>query len=197
MIGLRQRSSRGGTPKYKISVIVAACLFCGGIGAAFLIPIEATGPLSGELDALEQIVQMLKPFKVSTCVFIFFKNVSVLLLGFLLSPLLCLVPILTLLLNGWLLSSVSIPLIQEGSIVLLLAAILPHGILEIPAFIMGEAAALSFGLAVMPRIIRWRWSNFGETFKQNGKYLLIAILMLIPAAIIETYLTPTLIARCL
>lgn len=197
MIGLRQRISRGGAPKYKISVIVAACLFCGGIGAAFLVPIEATGPLSGEIDALEQIAQMLEPFKVSTCVFIFFKNASALLLGFLLSPLLCLVPILTLLLNGWLLSSISIPLIQEGSVVLLLAAILPHGILEIPAFIMGEAAAFSFGLAVMPRIARWRWSNFGGTIKQNGKYLLIAILLLIPAAIIETYLTPALIARYL
>jgi stage II sporulation protein M len=72
-----------------------------------------------------------------------------------------------------------------------LVSILPHGIFEIPAFIMAEAAALSFGLAVMKTLFNVRKRNvLGSTFRQGMKYMLIATLLLIPAAIIETYVTP-------
>ena len=58
-------------------------------------------------------------------------------------------PILALVVNGWLLAFVSAVVAEEKSLGFVLTGLLPHGIFELPALILGEAAALSFGTAVI------------------------------------------------
>ena len=71
---------------------------------------------------------------------------------------------------------------------------LPHGIFELPAFIMGEAAALSFGaMAVLVLFKKKRRDLLLPNLKQNLRYLMVALALLVPAAIIETYVTPLLL----
>ncbi|HEY51621.1 MAG TPA: stage II sporulation protein M, partial [Dehalococcoidia bacterium] len=71
------------------------------------------------------------------------------------------------------------------------AGLLPHGVLELPALIIGEAAALSFGAMVIIALIsRRRRSQLAPNLKQNVKYMALAFALLLPAAIIETYITP-------
>ncbi|MBI2287561.1 MAG: stage II sporulation protein M [Chloroflexi bacterium] len=71
---------------------------------------------------------------------------------------------------------------------------MPHGVFEIPALFIGEAAALSFGAAVMRVLFRGeRRSLLLPNLRQNLKYLTIALILLLPAAIIETYITPLLL----
>ena len=114
--------------------------------------------------------------------------------SFALSPVLCLLPILTLMLNGWLLTFVSSAVMQEKSLGFVLAGLLPHGIIEIPAFILGEAAALSFGAMVILVLFKKKQKNqLVPSLKQNFKYLMIAFALLVPAAIIETFVTPLLL----
>ena len=177
--------------KYKKWLYVAAGLFGIGMILGLVFPVSIGDLLSEDLAALQELGAILEPFKITTAIFIFIKNTSALLFSFIFSPILCLLPILALTANGWLLSFVSVAVIKEESITLLLAGLLPHGILEIPALIMGEAAALSFGtIAIIALISKNKRNLLLPGLKENTKYLLIACVMLLPAAIIETYITP-------
>ncbi len=181
--------------RYRFWVIIASGLFVIGIGAGLAIsaimPDDMNGLLSEELAALEELSTILEPFQVTTAVFIFLKNASVLLLSFIFSPILCLLPFLDLTFNGLLLSLVSALISQEESTGLLLAGLLPHGIFEIPALIIGEAAALSFGfMTIVALIFKEKRNLLLPNLKQNMKYFLLALALLVPAAIIETFVTP-------
>jgi stage II sporulation protein M len=181
--------------KYRGWILIAISLF--SIGLVFgIMPLESTTDLSSEgIAALEQLVDimvLLPPPLIA--LFIFFKNASALLLSFILSPILCLVPILTLTLNGLLLGSVSAMVVQEESLGFVLTALLPHGIFELPALIIGEAAALSFGaMVILAMFKQGARERLLPSLKQNLKYLVIAFGLLVPAAIIETYVTPLLL----
>ena len=180
---------------YKFWVIIASSLFIIGIGAGLVLsaitPDDINGLLSEELAALEELSTILEPFQMTTAIFIFLKNASVLLFSFIFSPILCLLPVLALAFNGLLLSYVSVIVVQEESLGFLLSGILPHGIFEIPAIIIGEAAALSFGaMTIIALISKNRRKLLLPNLKQNLKYLLLAFVLLVPAAIIETFITP-------
>lgn len=176
---------------YKKWLIVAAGLFGTGMVAGLTTPDSLADLLAKDLAALKELGNLLGPFKISTAVFIFLKNVSALLFSFLFSPLLCLLPILALTVNGWLLSFISVSVLQEESLGLLLAGVLPHGIFELPAIIIGEAAALSFGaLIIVALISKSKRNQVVPGLKQNLRYLLLACILLLPAALIETYITP-------
>ena len=157
----------------------------------FTVPLGIADFLAEDLAAFEELAAALGPFQVSTLLFIFFKNISALLFSFIFSPILCLFPIMALLLNGWLLAFVSSLVVQEKSLGFVLAALLPHGIFEIPALIIGETAALSFGaMALMALVSEERRKLLLPNLKQNARYLMVAGILLVPAAIIETYITP-------
>ena len=176
---------------YKKWILIAVCLF--GIGMAFGLatPVGIADLLAEDLAALEELGTILGPFKFSTAAFIFVKNVSVLLFSFIFSPILCLLPILALTVNGWILSFVSAAVVQEESLGLLLTVLLPHGIFELPAIIIGEAAALSFGtMAIIALISKEKRNQLLPNLKQNLRYLMVACVLLLPAAIIETYISP-------
>ena len=77
----------------------------------------------------------------------------------------------------------------------MLAGLLPHGIFELPAFILGEAAALSFGVVTLLALVKKERRNLLlPAFKRNLRYLAVALVLLVPAAIIEIYITPLLLA---
>jgi stage II sporulation protein M len=179
---------------YKWWILVALLIFSIGIALGLATPATSTNPISEEITALEKLSDLVAPFKVTTVIFIFLKNVIALLLSFALSPILCLMPVLTLSINGWILALVSGEIVQEKSLGFLLAGVLPHGIIELPALFIGEAAALSFGVAVMVALFRKeKRSLLSSSLKQNLRYLTIALALLLPAAIIETYITPLLV----
>ena len=181
--------------QYRFWILIACGLFVIGIGAG--IAVSAAMPesfvefFSEEMIALGELGEMFGPFEIGTAIFIFFKNVSVLVLSLVFSPILCLVPVIALVFNGSFLAFISPLVIQKESLGVLLLGLLPHGIFEIPAFIIGEAAALSFGATTIYALFSKRGSNvLLPVFKKNLKYLLLAFILLLPAAIIETYVTP-------
>ncbi|MFQ5997273.1 MAG: stage II sporulation protein M [Dehalococcoidales bacterium] len=176
---------------YKRWILVAVGLFAIGMAVGLAMPTDIADLLVEDLAALEELGNIFSPFKITTALFIFFKNVSALLVSFIFSPILCLTPILALTANGLVLSFVSSAVVQEESLGLLLAALLPHGIFELPALIMGEAAALSFGaMAIVALISKEKRNQLPPNLKQNLRYLVLAFALLLPAAIIETYITP-------
>jgi stage II sporulation protein M len=181
--------------RYRFWVLIAGGLFVVGMVIGLVIgatmPASIVDPLLEELSVLEQLSMFLDPFQATTVAFIFLKNVSALLFSFIFSPILCLIPVLALAFNGLLLSFVSVIVAQEKSLGLVVAGLLPHGIFEIPALIIGEAAALSFGaMTIIALISREKRKLLLPNLKKNLKYLLLAFGLLVPAAIIETFVSP-------
>jgi len=184
--------------RYGFWILTACILFVIGIGAGILVsavvPEDIVEFFSEEMTALGELGEIFSPFELSTAVFIYFKNVTALILSFIFSPILCLMPVIALVFNGSFISFISTLVLQEESLGFLLLGLLPHGIFELPAFIIGEAAALSFGATTIYALFSKRGSNIlMPVFKKNMKYLLLAFILLIPAAIIETYVTPLLL----
>ena len=179
---------------YKRWIFIATGIFGVGLALGLAKPSAIAGLITEEIALLEELGASITPFSILTLGFIFLKNAVALLASFFLSPILCLVPILSLTMNGWLLSFVAASVAQEESVGFVLAGLLPHGIIELPALIMAQAAALSFGTTVMlAPFIKERRKLLLPNFKKNLKYLLIALALLVPAAIIETYITPLLL----
>lgn len=177
---------------YQRWLLIAAFLFSLGLVLGLSTPPSSSGLLPENVTALEKFAEFLEPLPQPTVlVIIFVKNVSALLLSFALSPIFCLVPVVALVFNGWLLGIVSTAVIEEQSLGYLLAGLLPHGIFELPAFIMGEAVALSFGATALLTLFKKEGKSLlRHTLRQNLRYLGLALLLLLPAAVIETYLIP-------
>ncbi len=179
---------------YKKWIFIAIFLF--GIGLVFGLatPTSDINLLSEDIAALQELSNILVPFNFLTVILILVNNVATLLLSFALSPIFCLMPILALTANGWLIAFVSAAVIQEESLGFVLAGLLPHGIFELPAFILGEAAALSFGaMAILALFKKERRNLLLPGLKQNLRYLMVALVLLVPAAIVEIYITPLLL----
>ena len=179
---------------YKRWLFIAVFLF--GIGLAFGLSTPANNSLPSEYITAfeEQSASILTLPKPLIALFLFLKNTLALLVSFALSPIFCLIPILALIINGWMIALVSTLVIEEESLGFLLAGLLPHGIFELPALILGQAAALSFGAVVIIALFkRERRNLLLPSLKQNLRYLVVALVLLLPAAIIETYITPLLL----
>jgi stage II sporulation protein M len=180
---------------FKRWLFLAVLLFAAGLVWGLTFSVNTAGPFTEDLNALKKLSDFLSPLpQTSVFAFIFLKNVAAVLLGVVLSPFFCLVPVAALVLNGGLLGLVSTSVIQEKSLGYLLAGVLPHGIFELPALFIGEAAALSFGTAVMLAVVNPEKRKLVmPNLRQNIKYLALAVILLFPAALIETYVTPLLV----
>jgi stage II sporulation protein M len=180
---------------YKWWFLIAIILFGIGLALGLATPTSTLGPPAEDIAALEKLADFLAPLpQALVFVFIFIKNVLAVLISFVLSPVFCLVPVIALIVNGGVIGLASASVIQEKSLGYLLAGLLPHGIFELPALIMGEAVALSFGTAVILALFKKeRRSLLLPNLKRNLRYLVIALILFLPAAIIETYVTPLLL----
>ena len=85
---------------YKHWVYIATGLFGIGMALGLLVPVGVADLFGEELTALQELATLLGPFKITTAIFIFFKNAIALLVSFIFSPLLCLMPVLALVITA-------------------------------------------------------------------------------------------------
>ena len=163
---------------YRRWVLVAVILFGIGLVVGLTTPAGITSLLSGEISALRELAGFIVPFSFLTFILIFIKNVSSLLISFVLSPVLCLIPVLSLVINGWIIAFVSTLAAREESLGFVFAGLAPHGIFELPAFIMGQAAALSFGAAAILAFVEKEKRNLLlSILRQDFRHLLLALIL--------------------
>jgi stage II sporulation protein M len=180
--------------RYRWWIVIAIALFAIGIAFGLTDPLNLASLLSDELISLGELGGILAPFTFTMFIFIFLKNVVTLLFSFIFSPILAIIPVVTLLLNGWIVGLVSTVVTEQESLGFVLAGLLPHGVIELPALFIGEAAALSFGItAVIALFKKEKRELFLPSLKQNLRYLTLAVALMLPAAAIETFLTPLLV----
>ena len=180
---------------YRIWLFIAIALFITSAVFGWLMPDSVAQVLAGDIAALEELGGMLSSLSpVLMAIIILAKNIISLLVSFILSPILCLTPLAALIVNGWLLGWLSATVLETQPIGFLLAGLLPHGIIELPAFIIGEAAAMSSGsLLIISVFNKGSRSSLWPNLILNLKYLAIALALLVPAALIEAFITPLLL----
>ncbi len=175
---------------YKWWVFVAVSLFVMGFLFGLATPADIGGAPIEETE-LKKLADFLAPLPQHTLfVFIFLKNVAAILVSLAFSPLFLLVPIAALTFNGWLLGWVANTVIAEKSLGYLLAGLLPHGIIELPALFLGEAFALKFGMSFLFFLFKKERSGLRMNLRRDFIYLMVSLALFLPAALIETYITP-------
>ncbi|CAB49468.1 stage II sporulation protein M [Pyrococcus abyssi] len=104
------------------------------------------------------------------------------------------IPFLVLLLNGMIVGLVvgHVMISEEVPFSKVLLSILPHGVVEIPAFAVAGVGGINWFLELIHGE-----GNFGERFRRGFrkmlKFLILSVVLLFIAALIEAFITPRLI----
>ena len=126
---------------------------------------------------------------------IFFNNALKVLFVILLGPLLGVFAVFFLLLNGAAIAVALYISTHSKGLWLSLLAILPHGILEIPAVVLGTSVGLMLGVQAMKRLFGKTPAGIGGELRGAFKFFLFVIApLLFVAALVESFVTP-IIAR--
>ncbi|MFZ3059031.1 MAG: stage II sporulation protein M [Candidatus Methanoperedens sp.] len=100
------------------------------------------------------------------------------------------VPFFLVAVNGLFLGMVAEVFSTEKGVPFVLAAILPHGIIELPMVFLSAAIGLRLGYE-MYRFLKGERTNLKQEFKQGLWFYLVRILpLLFVAAVVESYVTP-------
>lgn len=107
-------------------------------------------------------------------------------------------PLLSLVLNGVVVGGVLAVVQATGAanvLLMVLLGLLPHGIFELPAILMGMGLGMVICLHISGSILKKSWAIPLEELLGHlvRLYLLIILPLLAAAAVIETYITPVLI----
>lgn len=176
----------------KIATLISLASFIVGWMLGFYLYFEGSSPET-VLGALEDILQFFRPFEVTTVLFVYAKNVVAVLMMWLLGFLFIIPAIISLGFNGYLIGYTVTYLSVKFSLFFALAGILPHGIFELPALILAGVAGTLAGFSTIKKILailgRGEWS-FRYGVSRSFKLVKYSVILLIPAAIIEVYITP-------
>lgn len=147
---------------------------------------------------LEEIKNELGPLGDATnselFLIIFEKNVFALFLSITLGIFLGIIPCFSVFTNGLVLGIIAFEMLSRYSWEILLAGILPHGIIEIPVLIISSAIGIRIGKTVLWKIFK-RQGNIKKEFKQALKFFFYVLLpLLFIAALIEAFITSALLS---
>lgn len=186
--------------KYLLAAVVLFFLgIAVGVAAIIYYPdlVQSTfDQLRAELERLGQNVfeQQLG----AGIVILFLHNLRALAVIIFLGLILGLYPIFAMLLNGFIIGIVGTVASHSMGILGFLASILPHGIIEIPALLLGAGIGLRLGLAPLfnrksspfstPTASSWR--GYRQELAAAVRFFFLCGGMLLVAAVIEVAITP-------
>lgn len=173
-------------------IFAAAVLFGYSIAQDFPEEIE---------QILEEIKKELGPLGDATSfelfLIIFEQNVFALLLAIISGIFFGIIPCLSVFTNGLVLGIIAFEVLREFSWEILLAGILPHGIIEIPVLIVSAAIGMKLGISVLERVFKRKGSIKKELKKAFKFFFYILLPLLFLAALIESFITPLLLSLIL
>ncbi len=170
-------------------IIFSATLIAGWFGTAHdpaigenlmtLFEKEVVGQLKGD-NPLEMFIKLFAN-NFETCILLFLGGASFgILTVFIMS------------LNGVVIGSIMEIIFHDHSLAFVAAAILPHGIFEIPAFIIAGALGILLGQSLIAE-----WYGRADTAIDAGQYACLFVTYVLPlvaiAAFVEAFITPVVI----
>lgn len=130
------------------------------------------------------------PFRLVALIFL--NNSAKALLAILLGPLLAIFPLLLSAGNGLILGVVGFNSVNSNGIGFVLASVLPHGVLEIPAILLSTAIGIRLGLETIKKI-RGKGKIIRELKRGLRFFFHRILLLLLLAAFVEVFVTPAIL----
>jgi stage II sporulation protein M len=176
-------------------IVLAAVIFIVSVALGFVIPNEVNVIMGNALESLQESAKVLASLgPVTFLIVIFLNNAIKCLLIIVLGVILCLPPVIFVCFNAALIGALAAFLGTQIGYTTVVAGLLPHGIIEIPALLVSAALGLSIGVEVWKMIFRQR-SRVKEQLKYGLRiYARWLILALLVAAIIEVFVTPLIVS---
>lgn len=169
-------------------IILASILFASFFMIGYFVGELLQFSILEEIGEVFQWVAELNPFIVMLFIFLnnSVKSFFAILLGFIFA----IAPILFVTTNGLLLGMVVFDAIREGGTVFVLSAILPHGIVEIPIFLLSVAIGLRMGVQTVLKLdgkdVKLRF----ELKKALRFFVLYILPLFLLSAFLEAFITP-------
>lgn len=134
--------------------------------------------------------------KLYLLLFIFLNNALKVLLVIVLGPLLGIVPMVFLLINGYMIGILLNLSLHSQGLLRSFLAVAPHGLLEIPAVLLGTSVGLMLGAHATRRLFGKPETTLGYDLGEALKFFTIMIVpLLFIAAFVEAFLTAFVVAR--
>ena len=182
-------------------ILIAAFLFAVGIAIATVIPFDMSvlleeTPRSDETfqqttDVISKIGELVTQTPVIGAIILFVNNLVAGLVAFIFGLMAGIPTVFSMLLNGFIVGSVSADLISQGAPVgFILAGLLPHGIPELFAIFICAGLGLKLGYHVILKPIGGgRRETFGFVWSEMKTVLPLVVVLLFVAAFIEVFAT--------
>lgn len=171
-------------------------LFASGIVLGVVVAYRIPGLADRFADSLANFVQMfsaMPPWKLAGAIFL--NNAAKTLLAILLGTVIGFVPGIFLLANGVALGVVFSLSIQTRGAWLSIIAILPHGIFELPAVLLGTSIGLLLGMHTIKRLRgRSETPMAGELSRAMRFYCTVIVPLLLLAALVEAFITAAIVS---
>jgi stage II sporulation protein M len=165
----------------------SSILFFGSVIMAYYfsnkIPIDVIEVFRRAFGDLKEV----DPFQLMF--FIFFNNSIKSLMVIVLGPLFGIVPLFFTIMNGGILGLAMNRVIESKGLAFALAAILPHGIFEIPAILASSAIGFRLAWEILKKI--FSSGNILRELRRGLRFFLFRIApLLLVAAFVEAFITP-------
>lgn len=183
-------------------IIFSLIVFLLGFAEGYSFP--QSYPKEAE-DVIAQVREMFGPALEAggsqVFIFIFFKNVLATAIAIVSGVLGGLIPVMSVLSNGFLVGLVGFYSVERSSWLAFFSGIAPHGVFELPAFFLSAAIGIKLGKVALSNIYsylrRWppetRKSLIREFLKAANLFISVLLPLLLVAALVETYITPKII----
>lgn len=105
-------------------------------------------------------------------------------------------PVIFILINGFFIGVVVFSSVQEYGILVVLSALLPHGIIELPMIFISASIGLRLGVLVFQKIFKIKEKEIRfkyELFSAIRFFVTVIVPLLFVAAIIETFITTSIL----
>lgn len=145
-----------------------------------------------EVSELFDIIKNLSP--IGIMLFIFFNNAIKSLIILMLGIGFGIIPLLFIAYNGYIIGVVVYIISGENGFTYILSAILPHGIIELPMIFISAAIGLKLGYLLF-RSLEGQSVDIKTEFSRGVRFYFYRIMpLLFVAAVIETFVTPFVVA---
>ena len=174
-------------------IILAAIIFIVGIVAGYYVNKFFPEKAQELISLLEETYSpILEANRISQILFIFLKNGIASFFVIITGVVFGIIPVIGLVENGEVLGVFTGYFLESGNSLQLLAGILPHGIIEIPFFLISSAMGLKIGRTAFNRLIKKEGDVKNEIALALNTFLKLVLVFLFIAAVVEVLVTPEL-----
>ncbi|HMK45390.1 MAG TPA: stage II sporulation protein M [Methanocella sp.] len=171
-----------------IYIILGLWIFSTFIGIVMAIAMpQESGNFVGRIS--DQMKPLLSESTFTMMINIFLNNSRACAMEVVLGPGLGIVTLLIVFVNGLAMGLVLVMAMAKSGPLITLAALLPHGIIEVPVVIVSAAIGLRFGYCVLMALIRQPVDLVKEAIEGISVFVFWLIPLLFVAAFVESYVT--------